>query len=341
MYYFLPIPTQNSQSYTAVGSPSSPENLCPSTEADVLRCYTTASTIITRTVDLDETTKFLHYLPHFTVRPIAHAISVFFRVIRSNLPLRYPQIVVSEEAAKVSAHTVTVSRRLSAVEGELAWRLARCVELWNVTSAPYLAAAAAATAANTSNTATGHDNENNNDSDQAALAGAGLDYEPVLVERSRQRMVAALGFDFMIRWKNKYGPVHMGPYGPQPQTQNSGMQVGAGEAGGHTGHQQQALLVRSTGTSGPVDSRCPSTATGLDDGPTRLQAAHPDHQRFQSQQQQQQQTSMQVNVSGATMPPIDMGLSLPSVEMMDMDPLLGTDWGFLDDFGWGFDIQAR
>ncbi|KAF5851601.1 hypothetical protein GGP41_004409 [Bipolaris sorokiniana] len=334
MYYFLLMPTQNSQSSTVVGSLSGRDNLPPSTEADILRCYTTASAVITRAIDLDETTNFLHYLPHYTVRPIAHAITVIFRVIRSDLPLRHLQIVVPEEAAKLSAHSITVLRRVSAVEGDLAWRLARCVELWDVTSAPYFAAAAAA--ANPSNAATGNDNENNNNSDPAASAGAGLDYEPVLVEMFRQRMIAALGWDFMIRWKSKHGPVYMGPYKPQPQTQNLGIQVGAGEAGSHN---QQAPSASSTGTSGPVNNRCQGTSSGPDGGPTRFQAVQQDQQRFQSQQQQQHQTGVPANVSGATVPPGETEPSLPSTGTMGMDSLLGTDWGFLDDFIWGFDSQ--
>ncbi|EUC45780.1 hypothetical protein COCMIDRAFT_26049 [Bipolaris oryzae ATCC 44560] len=323
MYYFLPIPIQNSRSSTAVGSVSGRDNLSPSIEADVLRCYTTASTVITRAMDLDETTNLLHYLPHYTIRPIAHAIAVIFRVIRSDLPLRYLHIVVPEEAAKLSTHTVTISRRISAVEGDLAWRLARCVELWDATSAPYLAAAAAAV--NPFNSAIGNDNENHDSSDQAASSVASPDYEPVLVEMFRQRMVAALGWDFMIRWKSKHGPVHMGPYKPQPQTQSLGMHVGIGETVSHTQHQQQTPSASSTETSGP------------DGGPTRFQAAQQDQQHFQSQQQHQ--TGMPVNIGGPIVPPAETELSLSSTGTMSTDSMLETDWGFLDDFIWGFDVQ--
>lgn len=338
MYYFLPMPTCNSRSSTTVSSLSGRDNLPPSIEADILRCYTTASTVITRAMDLDETTDLLYYLPHYTIRPIAHAIAVVFRVIRSDLPLRHLQIVVPEEATKLSAHTVTISRRISAVEGDLAWRLARCVELWDATSAPYLAAAAAAAAAaNPFNTVTGGDDQNNNDSEQAASAGASLDYEPVLVEMFRQRMVAALGWDFMIRWKSKHGPVHMGPYKPQPQTQHLGMQVGVDEAGGHTQHQQQTPSASSTGSSDCVNNRYQGTSTGPEGGPARFQAAQQDQQRFQSQQQHR--TGMPANASSAIAPLSETELSLPSTGTMGTECLLGTDWGFLDDFIWGFDSQ--
>ncbi|USP72757.1 hypothetical protein yc1106_00031 [Curvularia clavata] len=339
VYYFLPIPTQNSQSSAVTSPPSVPENLSPSIETAILRCYTTASTIITRAVDLDETTNLLHYLPHYIIRPIANAICVIFRIIRSDLPLRHPHIVVAEEAAKLSVQAVTVSRRVSTVEGDLAWRLARCVELWHTTSAPYLTAAAAAAAANHSNAGTGYHNENGNTHNEAGSAGAGLDYEPVLVDTFRQRMVAALGFDFMIRWKTKYGPVHMGPYGPHPQGQNLGLQVGASEAVGHTGRQQQMPSESSTGTNGPVNNRCRSMATSPDNGPTRFQGIQQDRQRLQSQQHPQQ-PGMQADFNSTMMPPGEAGLSLPSAGTIDTDPLLGTDWGFLDDFGWGFDMQV-
>ncbi|EUC30023.1 hypothetical protein COCCADRAFT_39667 [Bipolaris zeicola 26-R-13] len=321
MYYFLPIPTQNSQSSPAVSSLSGRDNLPPSIEADILRCYTTASTVITRVMDLDKTTDLLHYLPHYTIRPIAHAVTVIFRVIRSDLPLRHLQIVVPEEASKLSAHTITISRRISAVEGDLAWRLARCVELWDTTSAPYIAAAAASRF----NAPIGNENENNNNSDQAGSAGASPDYEPVLVEMFRQRMVAALGWDFMIRWKSKHGPVHMGPYKPHPQTQTMGMHVSVGEASSHMQHQQQTPSTSSTGTSGP------------DGGPARFQVVQQDQQLFQSQQQQQ--TGMPGNVSSATVPPGETEPSLSSTGTTGTDSLLGTDWGFLDDFIWGFDSQ--
>ena len=325
MYYFLSMPTQKPLSLTTGNSLADSGNLSRSIEAGILRCYSTASTVITRAVDLDATTNLLHYLPHYTIRPIAHAIIVIFRVIRSDLPLRHREIIVPEEAAKVSAHTVTIPRRISVVEGDLAWRLAQCVKLWDVTSAPYLVAAAAAVAAaSPSNTTMGLHDENNSNSNQAASTGTDPDYEPVLVETFRQRMLAALGFDFMMRWKKKHGPVYMGQYGPQPQAQNLGVQIDAGEAGGHTGHQHQVPSSSSNETGVSINSG---------GGPMGFQAAQQD-------QQQQQQTGMQANIDGTTMPPGETGLLFPCIGMVDSDALLGTDWSFFDDFGWGFEMQA-
>ncbi|KAH7014219.1 uncharacterized protein B0I36DRAFT_389179 [Microdochium trichocladiopsis] len=367
MYYFLLKPDV-SNSHAAVAGPpeTSTLPLSPSIEADILRCYTTASTLITRVAALDETTNLLHYLPHYTIRPIAHAICVIFRTIRSDLPLRYRSVVDPGEAARVSSLTVTIARRVSAVEGDLAWRLARCVELWDSSSAPYLAAAAAAAARGDKDgppSRHGNGNRNGNagnagsiDNEQAGSPiPADLDYEPILVEAFRRRMVAGPGFDFMIRWKTKYGPVQMGPYAVQhSHTSGQGMQVGPAATetvGGRGPPPQQQISSTSSAThttafeNGVTASDTRTRTQAASTGTGGYQAVQHDQQRLQQQQyqHQQMQSSAQMAFGGsgtAALPSETTGLPPPSAGLADMYTLLGADWGILDDFGWGFDVPA-
>ncbi|KXJ87518.1 hypothetical protein Micbo1qcDRAFT_215945 [Microdochium bolleyi] len=256
IYYLLPIGgTQSSDR-----SSSSQHSL----EADALRCYDTAQQIIAHVSHLDETTNFLLYVPHIYFRAIVTSVFIIFKVVRSALPLRHRGIR-HDTAAKSCADALPICRRVSVVEGDLPWRLARCVEVWQSRSAAHLERIRTC----------------NNDASITAAADTTApeqpdsDLEPITVDTYRERMAASLSFDFMNRWKTRYGPVHMGPYGREQVPQQ----------------QQPAPYAPTTAMTGILASQ-----------------------------------------AGTEVP--------PSAAVSDLDPLLGADWGFLDDFNWNFDATG-